>query len=102
MFLGNRESIFRDVENIVTDHRVNAARREEPDGVRSADDGHVPGIESALYIRRERNGSLQREIHMAKPNQPDPITGATKEEMDTILNARALLREKQNNFTAYE
>jgi len=39
---------------------------------------------------------------MANPNQTEPITGATKEEMDTILNARALLREKQYNFTAYE
>ena len=38
---------------------------------------------------------------MANPNQTEPITGATKEEMDTILNARALLREKQNNFTVY-
>ena len=53
----------------MTDHRVNAARREEPDGVRSADDGHVPGIESALYIRRERNGSLQREVHILLPEK---------------------------------
>ena len=59
-FLGNRESIFRDVENIVTDHRVNAARREEPDGVRSADDGTPQGLK-APYTYVESETDLFRE-----------------------------------------
>ena len=59
---------------------------------------------SSKTVKTAECAEALKHLHarMAKPNQTEPITGATKEEMDTILNARALLREKQYNFTAYE
>ena len=66
----------------------------------------ITGIARSIRAKPSRPPSVRRRSHlharMGKPNQTEPITGATKEEMDTILNARALLREKQYNFTAYE